>query len=171
MSAGDKGKQDRTLSHVDAQNRPTMVDVSAKAATVRSATAEAWMELASEVSAVLQEGELQTKKGPVFHTAIIAGTQAAKQTSTLIPFCHPLPLDGIRISLTPVSDGRRLHIVAEVKTTARTGVEMEALTAASVAALTVYDMTKALSPETVIGPIRVIRKTGGKRDFGATGSA
>ena len=152
------------LSHVDAQNRPTMVDVGDKAVTTRTATARAVVVFPPEVN--LRSGEqLRSKKGPVFDTAIIAGVMAAKRTHELIPFCHPLPIDGCRIGIE--WDGESaLRIECAVKTTHRTGVEMEALTGATVAALTVYDMCKALSHRIVIGPAKLTGKRGGKRDVG-----
>lgn len=152
------------LTHIDAQNNPSMVDVSAKAITKRVAVAESLIQLPQAVQAALVEGEIQSKKGPVFHTAIIAGVMAAKKTHELIPFCHPIGLENckIKINVTPDSN---LLITCECHITSKTGVEMEALTGASVAALTVYDMCKALSHDMVIGPTRLIKKSGGKSDF------
>lgn len=151
-------------SHLDAANNPAMVDVSGKAFTPRTATALAEMWLPPEVASRLIDGDIQAPKGPVFHTAIIAGTMAAKNTSNLIPFCHPLPLDGIKISITP-QDGGVLEIQAEAKATYKTGVEMEALTAASVAALTVFDMCKVFSKGIEIRNVRLLEKRGGKSDY------
>ena len=152
-------------SHLDAANNPAMVDVSGKAYTLRTATALAQMWLPPEVASRLVDGDIQAPKGPVFHTAIIAGTMAAKNTSSLIPFCHPLPLEGIKISIQSRQDGV-LEIRAEVKVTYKTGVEMEALTAASVAALTVYDMCKVFSKDMEIRNVRLLEKHGGKSDYG-----
>jgi cyclic pyranopterin phosphate synthase len=150
------------LSHVH-NNNPAMVDVSAKSVTKRTAVAEAIIHLPQVICEAFTGGELVTAKGPVFHTAIIAGTQAVKKTAELIPFCHTLPIEHCTITLT--RDGETLTIQCEVTTTAKTGVEMEALTGASVAALTFYDMTKALTHEIVIERISLIAKTGGKRDI------
>ena len=158
-----ENKPNAGWSHLDGANNPAMVDVSGKAYTLRTATALAEMWLPPEVASRLTDGDIQAPKGPVFHTAIIAGTMAAKNTSNLIPFCHPLPLDGIKISITP-RDGSLLEIRAEVKATYKTGVEMEALTAASVAALTIYDMCKVFSKEMEIRNVRLLEKRGGKSD-------
>jgi cyclic pyranopterin monophosphate synthase len=152
------------LSHVDAANRPTMVDVGDKAVTVRTATARAVVVFPAE--AMVQSGEeLITKKGPVFDTAIVAGVMAAKRTHELIPFCHPIPLDDCRIAIDWAGE-REVVIECSVRATYKTGVEMEALTGASVAALTVYDMCKALSHGIRIDEVVLVSKTGGKRDFG-----
>ena len=152
------------LSHVDGEGRPAMVDVSGKAASRREAVARTLMRLPETVTRVLADGELQTSKGPVFATAVIAGVMAAKKTHELIPFCHPLGLEDCRIDIEYEGDGR-LSILCRCRVTHKTGVEMEALTGASVAALTVYDMCKALSHDIVIGETRLIEKTGGKHDF------
>ena len=119
--------------------------------------------LPPEVIAELAEGEIATKKGPVFATAIIAGVMAAKKTHELIPFCHPLGLENCKITIDV--DGRQAVIDCHCKVHHKTGVEMEALTGASVAALTIYDMCKALSHDIVIGPTLLMGKTGGKKDF------
>ena len=153
------------LTHVDAAGRPTMVDVSAKPATARAASAGCRVRFPREVAAALQRNGLSSRKGPVADTAIIAGTLAVKRTHELIPFCHPLPVDGIEIAIA-WRDAQSLDITCTVRTTHRTGVEMEALTGATVAALTVYDMCKALSHAIVIGPARLLGKRGGKRDVG-----
>jgi cyclic pyranopterin phosphate synthase len=153
-------------THLDAENNPAMVDISAKPVTIRTAVACAEMLLPPEVLAQLHDGDIRSPKGPVFQTAVIAGTMAAKQTSALIPFCHPVPLDAVRITVAPPEDGI-LRIEAEVKTVHKTGVEMEALTAASVAALTVYDMCKAFSPAMEIRRVRLLGKRGGKMDYTA----
>ncbi len=153
-----------TLTHVSSDGRPTMVDVGAKAVTARSAVAESRVRLPPAVARALAEAGFATAKGPVFHTAIIAGTMAAKRTHELIPFCHPLGLEKCRIDI--VAAGDDVVIRCEVGVHHRTGVEMEALTGASVAALTVYDMCKALSHELVIDGTRLIEKRGGKSDFG-----
>ena len=145
-----------------------MVDVSAKAATAREAIAECLVVFPGAIAAQLRDDGLRTKKGAIVDTAIIAGTMAVKRTHELIPFCHPLPIDGCRIGLDWL-DERSLRIECVVRTTHRTGVEMEALTGATVAALTVYDMCKALSHGIVIGPAKLLGKRGGKRDFGDVG--
>ncbi len=140
-----------------------MVDVSDKAATAREAHARTVVELPAAVLAALDGDEIATKKGPVFATAIIAGVMAAKRTHELIPFCHPLGLEKCKITIEiHVS---RAIIDCRCKVHHKTGVEMEALTGASVAALTVYDMCKALSHDIVIGETRLMSKTGGKQDF------
>jgi cyclic pyranopterin phosphate synthase len=151
------------LSHIDADNRPTMVDVSDKQASQRAAHAVAIVSLPAEVAAQVSGDEIETKKGPVFATAIIAGVMAAKKTHELIPFCHPLGLDSCKIAIT--MHGNDAVIDCRCKVTHKTGVEMEALTGASVAALTVYDMLKGLSHDIVIRETRLESKTGGKRDF------
>jgi len=151
------------LSHVDERNRPTMVDVSDKTATDREAHARAIVKLPAEVAAALDGDEITTKKGPVFATAIIAGVMAAKKTHELIPFCHPLGLDKCKITID-VTDQQAV-VDCRCKVHHKTGVEMEALTGASIAALTIYDMCKALSHDIVIGDVRLISKSGGKQDF------
>ena len=151
----------KKLSHVDAGGRPAMVDVSGKAVTAREAKAECLVEFPRKIAAQLKTSELNTAKGPVIDTAIIAGTMAVKRTHELIPFCHPLPIDGCRFEIAWKGE-HALRIECVVRTSHRTGVEMEALTGATVAALTVYDMCKALSHEIVIGPARLRGKRGGK---------
>jgi cyclic pyranopterin monophosphate synthase len=153
-----------TLSHVGDDGRPTMVDVGGKAVTARSAVAESRVRLPAQVARALLEAGYATAKGPVFQTAIIAGTMAAKRTHELIPFCHPLGLEKCRIEIA--ADGDDVVIRCEVGVHHRTGVEMEALTGASVAALTVYDMCKALSHAIVIDGTRLVEKRGGKSDYG-----
>jgi len=152
------------LSHVDQRNRPTMVDVGDKAVTARSAHARSIVEFPDDVAARFADGDIRTKKGPVFATAIIAGVMAAKRTHELIPFCHPLGLDSCKIEIE-LDDRGRAVIDCVCRVTHRTGVEMEALTGASVAALTVYDMCKALSHDLRIVETRLMAKTGGKKDF------
>jgi cyclic pyranopterin phosphate synthase len=151
------------LSHVDAAGRPTMVDVGDKSATDRTAIARSTVRLPPAVLAALDGNEIVGSKGPVFATAIIAGVMAAKKTHELIPFCHPLGLDSCKISITV--DGECASIECRCRVHHKTGVEMEALTGASVAALTIYDMCKALSHDIVIGETRLLEKTGGKQDF------
>ena len=151
------------LSHVDKHNRPTMVDVGDKAVTQRTAHARTWVELPEAVVAAIDGDEIETRKGPVFATAIIAGVMAAKRTHELIPFCHPLGLENCEIELGV--EGTSLRIDCHCRVQHKTGVEMEALTGATVAALTVYDMCKALSHDIVIRETRLLAKTGGKEDF------
>ena len=153
------------LNHIDKKNRPTMVDISSKETTKRSATATAKIIFPEAVKDRFKDGDLQTKKGPVIDTAIIAGTMAVKKTHDLIPFCHPLNINACYISIEP-DDHQNFIITCEVDIEHKTGVEMEALTGVSVAALTVYDMCKSLSHEIVISDISLQRKTGGKTDIG-----
>jgi len=153
----------RTLSHIDKSGMPAMVDVSEKKITERIAEAQAIVQLPGEVLEALEGKELHTKKGPVFQTAIIAGVMAAKKTHELIPLCHPLSLEDIQVKIDIRKD--QVIINSNVKLTAKTGAEMEALTAASVAALTIYDMCKALSHHIIIREVKLISKTGGKSDF------
>jgi len=151
------------LSHVDHGNRPTMVDVSDKRPSAREAHARSLVRLPAEVLSQVTDDEISTRKGPVFATAIIAGVMAAKKTHELIPFCHPLGLDSCKIAIEMKGDVAVID--CRCKVTHKTGVEMEALTGASIAALTVYDMLKALSHDIVITDTRLIAKTGGKQDF------
>ncbi len=154
------------FSHIDSKNQPTMVDVSDKSATARQAHATARVKLPSVVTDAMQDGDIHTAKGPVFQTAIVAGTMAAKRTHELIPFCHPLGLESCKIRIR-LDDGG--DAVIDCKTTVyhKTGVEMEALTGVSVAALTVYDMCKGLSHDIVVTDVRLVSKTGGKSDYKA----
>lgn len=140
-----------------------MVDVSGKAVTKRTAKAQCNVVVGDEILQRLSGDEIITKKGPVFQTAIIAGVMGAKKTSELIPFCHPLGLEDCQIRITVVD--KVIRVESEVTITGKTGVEMEALTAASVAALTIYDMCKALSHDIIIEGVKLMEKTGGKRDF------
>lgn len=151
------------LSHIDERNQPTMVDVSEKIATDREAHARTIIHLPPEVMTELEGDEITTKKGPVFATAVIAGVMAAKKTHELIPFCHPLGLEKCKISIDVSGDDAIVNCHCKVHH--KTGVEMEALTGATVAALTVYDMCKSMSHDIVIGETRLMAKTGGKRDF------
>jgi cyclic pyranopterin monophosphate synthase len=153
------------LTHLDDSGRPAMVDVSGKAASAREATSECLVAFPAEVAAQLRANGLRSAKGGIVDTAVVAGTMAVKRTSELIPFCHPLPIDGCTIEIA--WDGEEsLRIECRVRSVHRTGVEMEALTGAMVAALTVYDMCKALSHGIVLGPARLLSKRGGKRDIG-----
>jgi cyclic pyranopterin phosphate synthase len=154
------------LTHVDESGRPAMVDVSGKAVTLRTATAAATVLLPPSVAAELRASGFSTRKGPVFHTAIVAGTLAAKRTHELIPFCHPLGIEKCSLEVDMDAAGE-VQVRCTVSVHHRTGVEMEALTGASVAALTVYDMCKALSHDIVVTGVRLVEKTGGKRDFRA----
>jgi cyclic pyranopterin phosphate synthase len=153
-----------SLTHIDAKSNPTMVDVGEKAVTKRVATAESRVRFPRAVAETLRAQGFSTAKGPVFHTAIIAGTQAAKRTHELIPFCHPLGIEKCKIEIE--MHGDEAVIRATVAVHHKTGVEMEALTAASVAALTIYDMCKALSHDLVISETRLVEKTGGKSGYG-----
>jgi len=141
-----------------------MVDVTGKQITHRTATARSIVSLPAEVLEHLTNGDLQSKKGPVFQTAIIAGIMAAKKTGELIPLCHPLGLDNCNIAIS-INEIQEVVIDCTASITAKTGVEMEALVGASIAALTVYDMCKAMSHDIVIKETKLIEKTGGKRDF------
>lgn len=151
------------LSHIDDSNKASMVDVSGKAITERQATAEALVTVNDAVAAQFDGNDLVSKKGPVFQTAILAGVMGAKQTSNLIPLCHPLPLDSVKIDIRFAE--RTATIRCTAKTTGKTGVEMEALTGASIAALTLHDMCKALDPGITITQIRLLEKTGGKSEY------
>jgi cyclic pyranopterin phosphate synthase len=155
------------LSHVDPKGQPAMVDVGDKPPTKRTAHAVAVVSLPAEVAALFKDGEIRTKKGPVFHAAVLAGVMGAKRTGDLIPLCHPLGLDDCQIEIRPDAAHREIAIHCRVRTYARTGVEMEALTGATVAALTLYDMAKAVSHGIVIREVRLLEKTGGKRDYRA----
>ncbi len=146
------------LTHFDAAGRATMVDVSDKPETGRTATACARVVMAPETLAIVASGT--AKKGDVLGTARLAGIMAAKRTADLIPLCHPLPISAVTVDLEPGDDA--VEITATVRTTGRTGVEMEALTAASVAALTVYDMCKAIDRGMRVDGLRVVHKAGGK---------
>jgi cyclic pyranopterin phosphate synthase len=155
---------DKDFSHLDKNGHPIMVDVTSKTVTCRTATAQSVVYLPEEVLQQLVDGELQTKKGSVFQIAIIAGIMAAKKTGELIPLCHPLGLDNCHITIE-LNKKREAVINCTASVAAKTGVEMEALVGASLAALTIYDMCKALSHDIVIKETRLMEKTGGKRDF------
>jgi len=152
------------FSHIDDKNKPKMVNVIDKKITKRRAVARAKMFLGKEIINLLDKQEINTKKGPVFQTAIIAGIQAVKRTAELIPMCHPLLLDGISIDITFL-DEEHIKIECSVEMEGKTGVEMEALSGASIAALTIYDMCKALSQKMIIKDIMLVEKTGGKSDI------
>lgn len=154
------------LTHINASGEANMVDVSDKAVTVREARAEAWVLMAESTLALIVNG--QHHKGDVFATARIAGIMAAKKTADLIPLCHPLALSKVEVQLTPDAERGGVHIQSYCKLSGQTGVEMEALTAASVAALTIYDMCKAVQKDMLIDGIRLLEKRGGKSgDFNA----
>ena len=155
------------FSHLDAQNRPVMVNVGEKPVTRRTAHAVALVTLPEALAALLRDGDIATKKGPIFHTASLAGVMGAKKTSELIPLCHPLALDDCQVTLEPDAAGREIAIHCRVQTHGKTGVEMEALTGATVAALTFYDMAKAVTHGVTIREIRLLEKTGGKSDYRA----
>src|SRR5690242_7147260 len=152
----------RKLSHVDSAGRPRMVDVGDKIATRREATAEARIRFPADVASTLHAQGMRSAKGSIVDTAIVAGTMAVKRTHELIPFCHPLAIERCAFDIA-FEGSDELVIRCTVAVTHKTGVEMEALTGVSVAALTVYDMCKALSHEIVIGDVRLIEKSGGKR--------
>lgn len=160
-----QAKRGPRLTHLDADGQPAMVDVSDKAVTARVAVAESRVRFPADVAKQLRADALRSAKGGIIDAAVIAGTMAVKRTHELIPFCHPLPIDGCRIAIAWASE-QVLRIECTVRSTHRTGVEMEALTGASIAALTVYDMCKALSHRMTIGPMRLLGKRGGRRDVG-----
>ena len=151
------------LTHLDREGRAAMVDVGRKAVTSRRAIAGCEIQMKPETRRLLREGKI--KKGDALTVAKVAGIMAAKKTSELIPLCHPLPLEHIDIRFVDEEKGRGLFVEAEVCTSSKTGVEMEALTAAAVAALTLYDMAKAVDPGIVISGLRLLKKTGGKNDY------
>lgn len=158
------------FTHLDADGEPGMVDIGAKAVTLRIARAEAVIHLPPEVMDAFQGDELASKKGPVLQTARIAGTMAVKRTPELIPLCHSLPIESIRFDSTVDREQLQVRLECEVRALYKTGVEMEALTGATIAALTVYDMCKALSPAIGIGAVRLLEKRGGQTDYSSTGS-
>ena len=153
-----------SFSHLDAAGNPAMVDVGEKLPTRRSATAQAIVILNNTILDLLENEEIHTRKGPVFQTAILAGIMAAKKTGDLIPLCHPLGLDNCQVVIR-INEVREVIVHCTASITAKTGVEMEALTGATVAALTIYDMAKAFSHDILIKEICLIEKTGGKKDF------
>jgi len=148
------------LTHVDDQGNARMVDIADKSITHREAIAEGWISVGEEALALVLSG--QAKKGDVLATAQLAGIQGAKRTSDLIPLCHPLPLTGVDVTLTPHPDTHRIHVRAAARAHWRTGVEMEALTAVTAALLTVYDMLKAVDKGMEISGIRLLEKRGGR---------
>ncbi len=165
MSNSVQTNHQSALSHLDGNGDITMVDVSGKTATTREANATGQVRFPSEIYAQIKAADGMTKKGSITQTAHIAGIMAAKRTHDMIPLCHPLPLDKIGLTFTYDDALSSITVSAVVKVTHKTGVEMEALTAVSVACLTIYDMTKALSHDIVINDIHLIKKTGGKSDY------
>lgn len=155
------------LSHLDRHGDITMVDVSGKTATTREAHATGQVRFPESIYAQIKAADGMTKKGSITQTAHIAGIMAAKRTHDLIPLCHPLPLDKIGLTFDYNDTTQAIVVNATVKVTHKTGVEMEALTAVSVACLTIYDMTKALSQDIIINNIHLITKTGGKSNYQA----
>jgi cyclic pyranopterin phosphate synthase len=154
------GRRETKLSHLDEAGRPRMVDVTGKADTAREAVAKGSVYMKPQTLSLIVSGT--GKKGDALTTAQLAGVMAAKRTHELIPLCHPLPLTHVEVSLEPDESRSAIDITATVRTTAKTGVEMEAMTAVSVAALTIYDMAKAAQRDMRIGDIRLVRKAGGK---------
>ncbi|MEN2750306.1 cyclic pyranopterin monophosphate synthase MoaC [Psychrobacter sp. FBL11] len=154
-----------TLSHLDSDGDITMVDVSGKTATTREANAAGQVRFPSEIYEQIKAADGMTKKGSITQTAHIAGIMAAKRTHDLIPLCHPLPLDKIGLTFEYDDTCNSITVSGTVKVTHKTGVEMEALTAVSIACLTIYDMTKALSHDIVIDNVHLLKKTGGKSDY------
>jgi len=152
------------FSHIGKKNQPKMVNVGDKEVTKRIAVARALMFLGGEIISHFTNNDIITKKGPVFQTAIIAGIQAVKKTSEIIPMCHPLMINGVDVEIN-IFDKEHIEILCTVEIDGKTGVEMEALTGASVAGLTVYDMCKAISQKMVIKEIKLLKKSGGKSDF------
>ena len=152
------------LTHIDEKQNPTMVDVSDKKTTLREAKAQCIVELPNNILEHFVDGDIQSKKGPVFHTAIIAGTMAVKKTSDLIPFCHPLPIEGCKIEIS-MNKKKQVVVQSKVRVHHKTGIEMEALMGAQMAALTIYDMCKALSHDICIKDLRLLEKSGGKSDY------
>ena len=153
-----------SFNHLNQKNNPTMVNVSDKKITKRTAIAKASMFLGKEVISHFTNDELITKKGPVFQTAIIAGIQAVKKTAELIPMCHPLLINGVDIDINIVDD-EHIEVFCKVIIEGKTGVEMEALTGANITCLTIYDMCKSISQEMIIKEVKLLEKTGGKSDI------
>ncbi|WP_413521044.1 cyclic pyranopterin monophosphate synthase MoaC [Psychrobacter glacincola] len=163
---GSNNKNNQScLSHLDSDGDITMVDVSGKTASTREASALGQVVFPADIYTQIKAADGMTKKGSITQTAHIAGIMAAKRTHDLIPLCHPLPLDKIGLSFVYDDDKNSINVTATIKVTHKTGVEMEALTAVSVACLTIYDMTKAISHNIVIDNIHLVNKTGGKSDY------
>ncbi len=153
------------LTHLDPNGDISMVDVGDKTATPRTATAQGYVLFPPDIYHAIKSADGMTKKGSITQTAHIAGIMGAKRTHDLIPLCHPLPLDSIKLRFDYDDDKSAIRVQATTKVTHKTGVEMEALTAVSIACLTLYDMTKALSHAIIISDIRLLKKTGGKSDY------
>lgn len=153
-----------SFTHLNSKDNPKMVNVSDKKITKRTAVAKAIMFLGEEIISKFENDDLKTKKGPVFQTAIIAGIQAVKKTSEIIPMCHPLLINGVDIDIN-IIDKKHAEVLCKVTIEGKTGVEMEALTGASATCLTIYDMCKSISQEMVIQEIKLVEKTGGKSDI------
>jgi cyclic pyranopterin phosphate synthase len=154
----------KKLTHINSSGIPEMVDVGAKAPTLRKAIAEARLWLPKEIVSTLKKSDFVLAKGPIIHTAVLAGIMGAKKTSELIPLCHPLALDKVGLDIKLVKDTMIIRCEASIHS--KTGVEMEALTGASIAALTIYDMCKGISHEMEIQSIKLVSKSGGKRNIG-----
>lgn len=157
--------QYKNLTHLDPNGDIAMVDVSDKTITKRTATATGQVIFPPDIYHAIKSADGMTKKGSILQTAHIAGVMASKRTHELIPLCHQLPLDGVKISFDYDDNNGSIHVTATATVTHKTGVEMEALTAVSVACLTIYDMTKALSHDITISDIKLRQKTGGKSDY------
>lgn len=153
------------LTHLDSNGDISMVDVSDKTATKRTATATGQVIFPTDIYQAIKNADGMTKKGSITQTAHIAGVMAAKRTHELIPLCHQLPLDSVKIAFDYDDSNHAINVTATANVTHKTGVEMEALTAVSVACLTIYDMTKALSHDITISDIKLLQKTGGKSDY------
>ena len=152
------------FTHVDEKNFPNMVDVADKKETVRTAIAKGCLNVPASLYENFDGQDLNSKKGPVFSTAIVAATMAVKKTADLIPFCHPIPIESCKIEIG-FSSPTTIEITVAVKTTGKTGIEMEAITGVQVAALTLYDMCKSWTHELEITNVRLVKKTGGKSDY------
>ncbi len=152
------------FTHLTENGEPTMVDVGGKQATQRVAVARAIVQLDEAIMAQFAKDEIHTKKGPVFQTAILAGIMAAKKTGELIPLCHPIGMDHCSVTVEVNADNE-VQIDCTAQVFAKTGIEMEAMTGASIAALTIYDMCKGFSHNIIIKEIKLMKKTGGKKDF------
>jgi cyclic pyranopterin phosphate synthase len=155
------------FTHLNENGQPAMVDVGSKQASLRTARARSIVSMPPEIMLHFVNGDIQSKKGAVFQVAIIAGVVAAKKTGDLIPLCHPIGMDNCTVDIH-VNDSNEVVIDCTASVTAKTGIEMEALTGASIAALTIYDMCKAMSHDIVIKETKLMEKTGGKRDFRRT---
>lgn len=157
-------RMSKDFTHINADGQPLMVDVSEKKITHRIAKAKAVVVLDEQIIEKMQGEEIHTKKGPVFQTAILAGIMAVKKTSDLIPLCHPLPVEKCGVDIR-FNEKNEVEIICTAKVSSKTGVEMEALTGASVAALTIYDMCKGISHNMLIKEIKLLEKSGGKSDI------